>query len=83
VAETKRLSGRQFDPHLVEVFLAAVKVERARNLAEFIEQTADDRINVLPALQIWQSRVMPRIRQGTLNHLSPNIGDKCVRRGSV
>jgi len=51
VAEMKRLSGRQFDPRLLDVFLATVKTEGVRNLAEFIENTTDDRITILPALQ--------------------------------
>jgi putative two-component system response regulator len=51
VAETKRLSGLQLDPHLVNVFLSLVQTEGIQNLAQFVEKTTEERINILPLLQ--------------------------------
>lgn len=40
VAEIKAQSGRQFDPHLVAVFLSTVKTEGLQNLARHLESTS-------------------------------------------
>ena|ERR1700674_1367154 len=50
IAEIKAQSGRQFDPHLVNVFLSTVKTEGLQNLASYLESASDDRYSQLPVL---------------------------------
>jgi putative two-component system response regulator len=50
IAEIKAQSGRQFDPHLVNVFLSTVKTEGLQNLASYLEHASDDRHSQLPVL---------------------------------
>lgn len=51
VTEMKRLSGIQFDPNLITVFLCIVETNGIRNLAENIESIGQDQYTALPLLQ--------------------------------
>jgi len=51
VTEMKRLSGIQFDPNLITVFLSIVETNGIRNLAENIESIGQDQYTALPLLQ--------------------------------
>jgi putative two-component system response regulator len=43
LAEIQRQSGRQFDPHLVDIFLSIVRSEGLHNLLACLENGSDDR----------------------------------------
>ena len=51
LVEIRGQSGRHFDPHLVDVFLSIVKTEGLQNLAEYLENSSDDRRSVTAKLQ--------------------------------
>jgi putative two-component system response regulator len=50
VVEVKKLSGHQFDPHLVDVFLSLINTQGLYHLSLSIE-TSDDRV-IVPALRL-------------------------------